>query len=66
MTQACNHQHYQTVHLLLRAGADPNGGEGVHTPPVVSLLTVLQYVGTFFNKDTEKKRAEALKMLGVG
>ena len=65
MTQACNHQHYQTVHLLLRAGADPNGGEGVHTPPVVSLLTVLQYVGTFFNRDTEKKRAEALKMLGV-
>lgn len=65
VTRACSTLHYQTVHLLLRAGADPNGGEGVDIPPLVNLLITLKYVNTFFGKDMDKKRAETLKLLGV-
>lgn len=64
MTEACVHGHYQTAHLLLRAGADPNGGEGVDTPPIVQLSNCLQSIAAMV-VDPTKKREEILKRLGV-
>ncbi|KAM7195755.1 Ankyrin repeat-containing domain protein [Naviculisporaceae sp. PSN 640] len=64
MTEVCTLNHFQTAHLLLRAGADPNGGEGVESPPIVHLLGCLPPLSAMY-RDPDSKRESLLRVLGL-
>ncbi|KAM7195503.1 Ankyrin repeat-containing domain protein [Rhypophila sp. PSN 637] len=64
MTEVLINGHFSTAHLLLRAGADPNGGEGVDIPPIAHLAYTLRFAASAI-RDPDEKRMEILKRLGV-
>ncbi|KAM7211342.1 Ankyrin repeat-containing domain protein [Rhypophila decipiens] len=64
MTEVVVNGHFSTAHLLLRAGADPNGGEGVDMPPIFYLAYTLRSTASSI-RDPDEKRMEILKRLAV-